>query len=224
MNNYDRIAEKIQKFSNYLTKGIVGLLRFINYLQAKKAMLKQRRVKRISSRVKKTSRPVSIILYILFSLVGALFSAFSSCVFHHLRTTEGIEAYYTDNSLSLARDILHAQVPLFYILIPILALVYFFLRHFGMFRGLSCRLTAAPLAFNMIVSLSMEHSQMTKIFLPNDAWIGSFLLNTFVFLGFNTMLSAGIGSVFYFADKKKYQPVIEVNRTKNKLKILLKQD
>lgn len=136
-------------------------------------------------------------------LVSAPVAAFSLCLFHFMRTTEGIEAYYTDSSLSIVSGLFQSQRNLFFILLPLF--LGLFLLSFKK-RSLAARLTSLPLAFNMVVTLSMEHSDLKQIFLPSDPFLPRVVLNVTALLGFSVILTTIISFVFSAIDRKKDQP------------------
>ncbi len=212
MFDYDRIAESMQKITDFVIRFLKKAETIAGSI-ADTTSKQKHKIESVTNRGKtkvKAIRP-SFAVYLLCSLGMAVFSSFSLCLFHHMRTAEGVEAYYQNSSLSLTQDILHTQVPLLYLLILFLTLLFFIAFRLGLMRGLASKLTAAPLAFNMIVSLSMEHSDLRQIFLPNDARIGAFLLNLIAFIGFDCILSVGIGLVFRLIDKKEYRPSFSEN-------------
>lgn len=134
-------------------------------------------------------------------VVSAL-SMFSLLVFHHLRNCEDAVSYYTDSGNSLIPDALHTSG--LWMILPAALLVGF--CHFRLMRRYRQRLragwlTSLPLAFNMIVSLSMEHSEMREVFLPGSPGLHRVFVNTVVFAGFAALLSSVIAVLYGLLDR-----------------------
>lgn len=140
-------------------------------------------------------------------IVSAL-SAFSLLVFHHLRSCEDAVSYYTGAGKSLIQDALHTSGLWMILLAAVLA----GFCHFRLMReyrqGVRAGwLTSLPLAFNMIVSLSMEHSALREIFLPGRPGFHRLLVNAVVFLGFAALLSSAVALLFKLLNRGTEEPV-----------------
>lgn len=139
---------------------------------------------------------------ILISVIVSVLSALSLLVFHYLRNCEDAVSYYTTAEKSLIRDALSTNDVWFYIPPAILLGVCFFLLLKEYRHGVRAAwLTSLPLAFNMVISLSMEHSNLRKIFLPGSSALNRVFVNTLIFLGFSAVLSTVISLLFCFLDR-----------------------
>lgn len=138
-----------------------------------------------------------------FSVVFAVLSAFAVCVFYHMRNYEGVTAYYTSKSVSMAKDIFSTPRYLLFLLLvpPFTAMHWFCLsnkREFSM-GSVGCSLF---LAFNMVVSLSMEHSDLKAILLPLRGVGLDMVLHIAAFLGFFFLCHAGVHIAYTLLDWK----------------------
>ena len=137
------------------------------------------------------------------SVFCAVLAAFSVCVFYHMRNYSGVEAYYTKKTVSMAKDIFSTpQYLWFLLLIPALAgPIYYCWINQAEFSvgGVVCSLF---FAFNMIVSLSMEHSNLTAILLPLRAVGIDMLLHIAAYIGFFLLCHTGVHIVYTLLDGK----------------------
>ncbi len=136
------------------------------------------------------------------AVVASALSALSLLVFHYLRSCDDAISYYTTPEKRLIWDALHADYLWVYILVAVVAgLCYFLLmKKGGQGLGAAC-LAALPLAFNMVISLSMEHSGLLEIFLPGRAGFHRVFVNAIVFLGFAALLSSILAALFGLLDR-----------------------
>ncbi len=130
----------------------------------------------------------------LLAVPAALLSALSISVFCHMRAFADVEKYYSGelsglpvNSLSFGTLLLAAGLWLFYV----------FAFHAIRGRHLSSAAVALTLAFNMVVSLSMEHSSLRELFLPCGP-----LGNAIVLLGFAVLIYTCMELIFPGCDYK----------------------
>lgn len=162
--------------------------------------------RRIVTLTEKSSLPAAAAFPIAI-IVSAL-STLSLLVFHYLRTCEDAVSYYTDTGKSLLQDALHTS-GLWMILLAALLLGF---CHFQLMRryrqGLRAGwLTSLPLAFNMIISLSMEHSELREIFLPGSSGFQRLFVNTVIFIGFAALLSCVITVLYGLLDRGTAKPI-----------------
>lgn len=141
----------------------------------------------------------------LSAAVLAVPSAFGVCVFHHMRACGDASAYYADPARSLVADMIQVRAILFWPLIPVLFLA-FFLGMRRAARGIAGWLAAAPMAFNMLVSLSMEHSGLRHILLPFGGGLGGAALNAAAFLGFEAMIGFIVSLLYGALDRRGRVP------------------
>ena len=209
MHDYDKIAARLENASNVLIAWILKLLHAFDFLCS--LFKKDYNVWLIRHQhISKTEhKELSVALCVILGSVNAAFSSFSVCLFHFFRAVPGAEKYYVNPTLSLTRDVIDAMLRSGLIVLLVLAAVYAWSLRKGWMRGLACKLTALPLALNMIISLSMEHSELQEIFLPGDAWIGRIALNAITFYGFAVLLSMLIGWIFHLIDKNRARPFEE---------------
>ena len=208
MFDYQRISEKLQSLSSVLIKALLWVLRRIDAAVQGMKSITKRILRRTQKKVLKKLREKTLVEKILMSVGMAVTSSFSLCLFHYMRTAENVEAYYIDTSRSFCWDVVWTQTPLFAGLTLALFFLIFLSLHFSVIKGKAVWFTAAPLAFNMIISLSMEHGNLSHIFLPADAAIGAVALNVLAFIGFSSLIATGIAWTFFtfdlVAEKRNY--------------------
>lgn len=144
-------------------------------------------------------RPVIIGFAVFFSIVAA----FSLCVFYHMRNSDQFLLYYTSTKASMAKDIFSTPQYLLYLLAipPLSAAIYYILTNEVEF-SLGEVLVAGFFAFNMVVSLSMEHSELTCIGLPLTRTSSDFVLNVLACAGFFNLTFTGVHLLFTLLDRK----------------------
>ena len=119
------------------------------------------------------------------SLFASALSALSLLIFHYLRSCEDAVSYYTTAGKNLILDALQVDYLWIYIFVAVLLIMYnLMIRRKYRPRFLAPFLVSLPLAFNMIISLSMEHSDLREIFLPGAPGQDRILTNVVIFLGF----------------------------------------
>ena len=105
--------------------------------------------------------PVSVSV----SLFLALLSAFSVCVFYHMRNYSDAANYYTNAQLSLAHDIFSTpSYLLFLLLVPVFGGLFFYCFREETEFGLSAYIASAFFAINIIFSLSNFHRRYINKF------------------------------------------------------------
>lgn len=145
---------------------------------------------------------------LLIVLIVSALSALSLLVFHYVRSCENALRYYTTAGDSLVRDALHAADRWPYLLAGVLPGVCHFLLLRRDRRALRAGwLAGLPLAFGMVVSLSMEHSGLREIFLPGRGGLERLALNTTALLGFDAVLASVIAALYRLLDRKTEQPI-----------------
>lgn len=145
--------------------------------------------------------------YRWFSLAAAVvfsvLAAFSVCVFYHMRNYDHVTAYYTSKTASMAKDIFSNGKYLLFLLLalPFTGMFFYTLSNKVEFSmgGVGCSLF---FAFNMIVSLSMEHSDLKSILLPLRALGIDMVLHIAAFLGFFLLCHAGVHILYTLLDWK----------------------
>lgn len=130
----------------------------------------------------------------VLAVPAALLSTLSVSVFCFMRSSEKIAEYYSGELSSLLRDSVSLMS-----LLPLALLFVFYAAAFhrlGRPRLVSA-VVALLLAFGMVVSLSMEHSELSEIFLPTDA-----AGNALVLLGFALLLYTCVELIYLACDRK----------------------
>ena len=135
-------------------------------------------------------RPGSIAL----ALLAALVSAVSVSVFCFMRSSPEIELYYNGEKSLMLYDSLGPVT-----LVSAAVLLIFYCLAFQVIGKprLGSAVVSLVLAFNMTVSLSMEHSGLKEIFLP-----AGILGNALVLLGFALLLYTLVELIFVAFDHK----------------------
>ena len=112
-------------------------------------------------------------------------SAFSICVFFHMRHAGNAAAYYSDKSASMAADLFaHPAYLCFALLIPIFARIYFFCLNNKTQFSLGCIVCGALFTLFVEFSLSMEASGMTSVLFPLRAIGLNMVIHIIAVLGF----------------------------------------
>ena len=150
-----------------------------------------------------------------FSVLFATLCAFSVCVFYHMRNYDGVTAYYTSKSASMAKDIFSTPAYLKFLLliVPFSALHYFCLANKVevSLGGVMCSLF---FAFNMIVSLSMEHSNLKSILLPLRSVGLDMVLHIAAFAGFFLLCHGCVHIIYTLLDRKNVRLTQNFRTTK----------
>ncbi len=130
----------------------------------------------------------------LFAIVAAIISTVSVNVFFYMRSFDGVEQYYSGQMGSIIRDAFSIRSFMAFFLL--LAFYVYILYKIGR-PHVSSMVISLPLAFNVVFSLSMEHSDLTEVFLPEKV-----AGNLLVIVGFALLLTACLELMGYFCDKK----------------------
>ena len=158
------------------------------------------------------SREFSKIDILLLSGFGATFSAFSICVFYHMRNFQSVERYYIDSNTSMALDLFQKpQYLYFLLLIPLLMFVYYICIVSGTNFSVSSAAVSLIFTINIIISLSMEHSDLRNINLPFSVNFTGLLCHFAVLVGFFLLCFFGINFFYSVLDYKCFTKKIESN-------------
>ena len=120
-----------------------------------------------------------------------------------MRNAESVVLYYTKRSASMTRDIFSTPKYLLYcLLIPVLTGVLYYVLNNPVEFSLGSVVCAAFFAFNMVVSLSMENSELQYIGLPLSRTSLDKVLNLAVWLGFFSLTFSGVHILYTLLDRK----------------------
>ncbi len=120
-------------------------------------------------------------------------SAFSICVFFHMRHAGNAAAYYSDKSASMAADLFaHPAYLCFALLIPIFASIYFFCLNNKTQFSLGCIVCGALFTLFVEFSLSMEASGMTSVLFPLRAIGLDMVIHIIAVLGFFSLFFSSL--------------------------------
>ena len=130
---------------------------------------------------------------VLLAVLAALLSAVSVSVFCFMRGQTEMAPYFSGEKSSLLRDSLSPKTLL---IAAVLLLFYIVAFHLIYDWHVGSVLIALLLGFNMMVSLSMEHSALREIFLPLSAE-----KNVLVLSGFICLCATGLELLFLLCDR-----------------------
>ena len=140
--------------------------------------------------------------------IAAFLSAISVSAFVFVRSMDSIMTYSEQPWPALLRDAVHAE-PILFITVIIVCLYWFLAAKIKRISG-SGIVVGLLLALNMVFSLSMEHSELTEVFLPAGLW-GNLILTA----GFACMCTAAAETIFMLCDRKKKTGLLKVSRIKS---------
>lgn len=143
------------------------------------------------------------VVALFFAVFLAVLAAFSLCVFYHMRNSDQALLYYTSKKASMLRDIFSTPQYLLYLLAipPLGALIYYVLTNKLEF-SLGELLCAGFFTFNMVVSLSMEHSELSCIGLPLTRGNAQIVMNILACGGFFVLTFTGVHLLYTLLDRK----------------------
>ncbi len=142
------------------------------------------------------------------SLFASALSTLSLLIFHYFRNCEDAVSYYTTAGKNLILDALQVDYLWIYILVAVLLIMYnLMIRRKYRPRFLAPFLVSLPLAFNMIISLSMEHSDLREIFLPGEPGQDRILTNVVIFWGFACLLASVIALLYTLLDRRAVRQI-----------------
>lgn len=148
---------------------------------------------------RKSSIPFPIDIFI--SLILCVLSALSLLIFHYMRNCEDAPSYYTSAGKSLIRDALAMDSFWVYLIVAVFLCLYYLAVRRKFRQGFRAGwFVSLPLAFNMIISLSVEHSNLREIFLPGDPFMIRVMVNLIIFIGFAALLSSVIAPLYCLLD------------------------
>ena len=147
-------------------------------------------IKKAASLIKIITGPKSVPADLGVALFLSVLSTLSLLIFHYLRTCEDAVSYYTNAHKSLLLDALRIKLIWVYLLVAVALGAFYFLLRRKLRRELTAAWLFSPLlAFNMVISLSVEHSNLREIFLPGSIPALRALFNLNIFLGFAGILT-----------------------------------
>ncbi|MBR5109283.1 MAG: acyltransferase family protein [Clostridia bacterium] len=136
----------------------------------------------------------------LIALPAAFLSSLSVSVFCYVRSFPEMGLYYSGGMTNLLGNAVTVWTILLFL--P-MAVFFAAVLHAVRKPHITGAVVSLLLAFNMVVSLSMEHSELTEIFLPDGV-----MCNALTLLGFALLLDACVELLYLWCDRRTQRRIL----------------